>query len=86
MPGMTTELPIDRELVRKRAYLPVKLAELSKDNPDEALALLQAWGEGTKPITQLWDETGRALERGCKKQYGSDGSNGRSDQGSYQSA
>jgi hypothetical protein len=80
MQGMTTELPIDRELVRKRAYLPVKLAELSLADPNEALELLRAWGEGKKPITQLWDETGRALERGCKKQ------NGRSDQGNYQSA
>jgi len=49
-------LPIDPERVRQNAYLPVKLAELSKSNPEKALELLQAWGEGTKTIKKLWDE------------------------------
>ncbi|MEQ6353976.1 hypothetical protein ABNX05_05050 [Lysinibacillus sp. M3] len=48
--------PIDPERVRQNAYLPVKLAELSKSNPEKALELLQAWGEGTKTIKKLWDE------------------------------
>ncbi|TQR27191.1 hypothetical protein C7Y47_23520 [Lysinibacillus sphaericus] len=54
---MTTNFfPIDPERVRQNAYLPVKLAELSKSNPEKALELLQAWGDGTKTIKKLWDE------------------------------
>jgi hypothetical protein len=47
---------IDPEIVRKNAYLPVELAKLSYGNPEAALELLRAWGEGQKPITKLWDE------------------------------
>ena len=52
----TNFFPIDPERVRQNAYLPVKLAELSKSNPEKALELLQAWGDGTKTIKKLWDE------------------------------
>ncbi|NIK67896.1 hypothetical protein [Paenibacillus sp. BK720] len=86
MQGLTPELPIDRELVRKRAYLPVKLAELSKEEPDEALDLLRAWGEGTKPITQLWDEASRALERRCKPHDSSEGNYGERQPDRYRTA
>jgi hypothetical protein len=58
------EVLIDRELVRKSAYLPDKLAELSYKNPDAALKLLRDWGEGRKPISQLWDETLAQLLKG----------------------
>lgn len=34
----------------------LRLAELSKSNPEEALELLQAWVEGTKTIKKLWDD------------------------------
>lgn len=44
---------IDPETVKKRAYLPVKLSELSKVNPEVALKLLQDWGDGKKPINRL---------------------------------
>lgn len=54
---------IDRELVKMNAYLPVKLAELSKFNPDAALLILRAWGEGTKPLRTLWFETSEMLEQ-----------------------
>ncbi|MGG3887806.1 hypothetical protein [Metabacillus fastidiosus] len=47
---------IDPETVKKNAYLPVKLSELSKENPEAALMLLQDWGDGKKPVKQLWDE------------------------------
>jgi hypothetical protein len=53
---------IDRETVRKNAYLPVKLAELSMANPEAALMLLRAWGNGTKPIKLLWEEAVSLLE------------------------
>ena len=47
--------PIDPEIIHKNAYLPVKLTELSRIDPDAALELLQAWGEGTKPVCDLWE-------------------------------
>ncbi|WP_433958587.1 hypothetical protein [Cytobacillus horneckiae] len=53
---------IDPETIKKNTYLPVKLSELSKTNPEAALQLLRDWGEGKKPIKQLWDETLSYLE------------------------
>ncbi|KEP27249.1 hypothetical protein MH122_17645 [Bacillus pumilus] len=50
-------LPIDFDVVNKNAYLPVKLSELSKVDPSSALEILNQWGEGTKPITVLWETT-----------------------------
>ncbi len=50
-------LPIDFDIVNKNAYLPVKLSELSKVDPKSALEILNHWGEGTKPITALWELT-----------------------------
>ncbi|MEH7108226.1 hypothetical protein [Bacillus sp. JJ1764] len=55
-------LLIDPETVRKNAYLPVKLGELSKSNPEAALQLLQDWGEGRKPVKQLWEEVIKYLD------------------------
>lgn len=52
-----------KELVRIYAYLPVKLSELSKVDPDAAIKLLQDWGEGKKTIRKLWKETNKALEQ-----------------------
>ena len=53
---------IPRELIEMNAQLPVKLAELSKDEPDVALGILQAWGDGTKTLRVLWKEVNGALE------------------------
>ena len=53
---------ITRELVEMNANLPVKLAELSKDEPQTALDILQAWGDGTKTLRVLWKEVSDALE------------------------
>lgn len=59
---LTNQLPIDMELVKKRAYLPVKLSQLAKKDTAAALDLLNAWGEGTKAVTTLWEEVTQALE------------------------
>lgn len=59
-------LPIDRELVHKRAYLPVKLAELSHKDQEAALRLLREWGAGKQPISQLWSEAVEALDKTIK--------------------
>lgn len=53
---------IPRELIEMNAYLPVKLAELAEDEPEKALAILTAWGEGTKPLHVLWSEITEVLE------------------------
>ncbi|PKU50094.1 hypothetical protein [Lysinibacillus fusiformis] len=50
-----------KELVRIYAYLPVKLSDLSKVDPEAAIKLLQDWGEGKKTIRKLWDEIHKAL-------------------------
>lgn len=50
------------ELVKMNAYLPVRLAELAKIDKEKALEILNAWGEGTKPIKVLWKETVDACE------------------------
>jgi hypothetical protein len=57
----TNELAIDMEIVKKRAYLPVKLAELSYMDQEAALRLLREWGAGAKPVSQLWEEAVAAL-------------------------
>lgn len=51
-----------KELVRIYAYLPVKLRDLSKVDPEAAIKLLQDWGEGKKTIRKLWKETNEAIE------------------------
>ncbi|MED4553900.1 hypothetical protein P9305_14305 [Lysinibacillus capsici] len=51
-----------KELVRIYAYLPVKLSELSKVDPEAAIKLLQDWGVGKKTIRKLWKETNKAIE------------------------
>lgn len=53
---------IPQELIKMNAHLPVRLAELSKDEPEVALGILQAWGNGTKPLRVLWAEVNHALE------------------------
>lgn len=58
---------INPETIKKNAYLPVKLSELSKVNPEAALQLLQDWGDGNKPINQLWDEATNQLEDQVKQ-------------------
>lgn len=47
---------INPETIKKNAYLPTKLSELSRVEPEAAIKLLQDWGDGKKPVIQLWDE------------------------------
>lgn len=56
-----------KELVRIYAYLPVKLSELSKVDPEAAIKLLQDWGEGNKTIRKFWKETNDALKENDKE-------------------
>lgn len=53
---------IPKDLIKSNAYLPVKLAELAADEPEIALNILRAWGEGAKPLRVLWAEVNDALE------------------------
>lgn len=53
---------IPKELLEMNARLPIKLAQLAKAEPDTALELLQAWGDGTKTLRTLWKEVTDALD------------------------
>lgn len=56
---------IDMELVRIKAALPVKLAELSRVRQDAAIRILQRWGalEGLdEELRPLWEELQEALK------------------------
>lgn len=57
--------PIPMELVHMNANLPVKLAELATEKPEEALVILTAWGKGTKTLRALWKEVNDALTEGA---------------------
>ncbi|MEI2357438.1 hypothetical protein [Mesobacillus zeae] len=53
---------ISPEIIKMNAYLPVKLAELSYQQPEEALRLLRNWGEGKQPIKILFEEVTDLLQ------------------------
>ncbi|MGG2111947.1 hypothetical protein ABFY60_15715 [Lysinibacillus pakistanensis] len=50
------------ELVKIRAFLPVKLTELSNTNEALALEILRMWGNGDKPLRELWQLAHDGLE------------------------
>lgn len=56
-----------KELIQMYAFLPVKLSELSKVNPEAAIEILQDWGAGRKSIRNLWGATIDALVESDKK-------------------
>lgn len=56
---------IDMGIVRIKAVLPVKLAELSRVNPDAAILILQKWGAlewSEEELHQLWKELQEVLK------------------------
>lgn len=53
---------IPKELIKMNAYLPVKLADLAEEDPEQALDILKAWGKGTKTLRVLWREVTDALD------------------------
>lgn len=57
----------NKELVRMYAFLPVKLSELSKVNPEATIEILQDWGAGRKSIRKLWSATIDALDESDTK-------------------
>lgn len=50
-----------KELIQMYAFLPVKLSELSKVNPEATIEILQDWGAGRRSIRKLWGATIDAL-------------------------
>ncbi|AMW99335.1 hypothetical protein [Rummeliibacillus stabekisii] len=56
------DLTVIRELADINGDLPKKLALLSQVNANSALKILQAWGNGEKPLRELWKEVNNALE------------------------
>lgn len=57
-------LPISLDLLRKSEEIPIKLAELSYSNVDQAVILLRKWGEFKSPITTLHKEICDSLKEG----------------------
>ncbi|QKY69440.1 hypothetical protein [Lentibacillus sp. CBA3610] len=55
-------LPIDTDLLKKREEIPIKLAELSYVDSDQAINLLRKWGEKSSPITVLHEELNDSLK------------------------
>jgi|GEM_PF-1493079 len=52
------------DTIRKRMNLPKLISDLANRDTAAALRILQEWGEGRKPVAQLWEEATDALERG----------------------
>ena len=50
------------EIVTIVSNLPMKLSELSKIDPDKAIELIQAWGDGEKDVEKIWKEIHAALD------------------------
>lgn len=57
-------LPINLDLLKKREEIPIKLAELSYSNENQAVILLRKWGEKKSPITDLHQEINDCLKGG----------------------
>ena len=58
------------EIVMIIANLPEKLSELSKVEPDKAIELIQAWGDGKKDVEKIWNEiNGHLSKLEAKKDY-----------------
>ncbi len=55
------ELPIDMEVVMIISNLPKKLAELSQQDEDAAIRLIQAWGEGEMDVEAIWNDVHEIL-------------------------
>lgn len=55
-------LPIDLDLLKKREEIPIRLAELSYRNSEQAIILLRKWGEKKLPITILHKEISDCLK------------------------
>ncbi len=51
------------EIVMIIANLPEKLSELSKVDPDKAIELIQAWGDGKKDVEKKWNEINGHLNK-----------------------
>ncbi|MEY9976532.1 hypothetical protein [Lysinibacillus sp. RC79] len=52
----------NKDLAKMYAYLPIKLSQLSKVDPNAALSIIQDWGDGRKDIRKLWKETIDSLD------------------------
>lgn len=57
-------LPIDLDILEKRQEIPVKLAELSYINSNQALIFLRKWGEKSSPISVLHKDICSCLKEG----------------------
>ncbi|MGR6906823.1 hypothetical protein [Lysinibacillus sp. BSL11] len=66
-------LPIDMEIVMIVSNLPSKLSELSKVDPDKAIELMQAWGDGKKGVKTIWNDANNHLNISNNNSKGENG-------------
>lgn len=50
---ISTGLPIDMDILKKRTEIPKKIAKISYADKDKAIHFLRLWGEGKVAITEL---------------------------------
>ncbi len=55
------KLPIDMDILQKRREIPIKLAELSYKDKDQAIILMRKWGEKKTPISELHEKISSQL-------------------------
>lgn len=66
---MENQYLINPETVKQHAYLPVKLADLSYQQPEAVLRLLREWGEGKKPVRILYEEVTDLLDKEKRQDF-----------------
>ncbi len=52
---ISTDLPIDMDILKKRTEIPQKIAKISYVDKDKAIYFLRLWGEGKVAITELYN-------------------------------
>lgn len=61
--------PILKKIAEKNAHIPTMLSKLSSSNPEAVLVFLREWVERQKPVSQLWEEVGIALDAGQEMRF-----------------
>ena len=62
------QLPIEPELLKKRAAIPKLIAELSYKDEEKAIHFIRIWGEKRTAITPLYAELMDALELAAEEE------------------
>ena len=55
---------MNHEVIKMHSQLPIMLASVSRFNPELTLEVVQAWGDGTKTIREMFKILNDAIQ-GC---------------------